>query len=471
MGLWPRETFLDVDSPSMKNRRMKPSFRKIWLSGVVPLTLGIAILALGLSTYWFFSTPTRFTIAVASQDEAEAKMVGAFARALKELKKDVQLEIVTFNTISESAHALQEKKVDLALVRPDVFLPNNGLTVAILREDAVIIVAPSDDVAELEGKRIGVVAAHESDIALVRSILAFYDLKSPGITLIPMAASSVAASFESKTIDALAVVGPIGQTTAGVVSAALKAAGRKMTIVPLEQSAAMSLETPILQDVTISEGSFGGQPRQPEEDIKTTGVSYRLMARATADRSAVSRLTEYLFQLRSRIAKSVPAINLMKAPDETSVMSAALPNHPGAVDYLTREQETFMDRYGDWIWLGLFFGGGASSAAAWTFRLFARRRRERVDEVLDRLLTILNEARATEDPARLDGLSCEIDTLVIRAVRQAHSGATDTRTMSALILAIDAARAAVAEQRRRLAADHDPSGRGLRAVHSLGDGH
>lgn len=449
---------------------METFLKKFWLNGVIPLALGAALLCLGAFAYWFFGTPTRFTIAVASQDEAEATVIVALSHALKELKKDVQLHVVTFNTVHESALALQERKVDLALVRPDVLLPSNGLTVAILREAPVIIVAPSDDVSELDGKRIGVVASHEADTAIVTNVLAFHNIKPPNVTLVPITASSVAASFSSNAIDALAVVAPVGQTTANLVATAFKAAHREMSLVPLAEGATMALESPTLQEVTIPEGSFGSQPRLPDEELKTVGVSYRLMAQATADRSAISSLTEYLFQLRARIAKYAPAINFMKAPDETSVMSAALPNHPGAVDYLTREQETFMDRYGDWIWLGLFFGGGASSAAAWIFQLFARRRRERIDEVLDRLLSILNEARSAEDPVRLDALSCEIDALVIKAVRQAHTGATDTRTMSALILAIDAARAAIADQRRRAGADHDHvSSRAIHVMQSVRD--
>ncbi len=444
---------------------MEAFLKRYWLNGAIPLAIGIIVLCLGAFTYWFFSTPTRFTIAVAAQDEAEASVVTALSQALKELKKDVQLKVVTFNTVHDSAQALQEKKVDLALVRPDVLLPSNGLTVAILREDPVIIVAPSEDVSELEGKRIGVVAPQEADTAVIRNVLAFHNIKPPNVTLVPIPASSIASSFSSKAIDALALIAPVGQTTASMVATAFKAAGHDMSLVPLAEGATMALETPTLQEVTIPEGSFGSQPRLPDEELKTVGVSYRLMAKANADRSSISSLTEYLFQLRARIAKHAPAINLMKPPDETSAMSAALPNHPGAVDYLTREQETFMDRYGDWIWLGLFLGGGASSAAAWVFQLFARRRRERIDEVLDRLLSILNEARSAQDTALLDELSCEIDALVIKAVRQTHTGATDTRTMSALILAIDAARAAVADQRRRALADHDQGS--ARAAHIM----
>jgi hypothetical protein len=130
--------------------------------------------------------------------------------------------------------------------------------------------------------------------------------------------------------------------------------------------------------------------------------------------------------------------------------SAALPNHPGAVDYFNREQETFMDRYGDWLWLLLFAGGGISSALAWMAEIFARKRRELVDEVLDRLTVLISEARQAKTLADLDAITAEIDHLVTHAIRYARQQATNTRAMGALILAIDSARAAVADHRRDL---------------------
>ena len=92
-------------------------------------------------------------------------------------------------------------------------------------------------------------------------------------------------------------------------------------------------------------------------------------------------------------ARTAPAVNQMKAPESDTMTSAALPNHPGAVDYFTREQESFMDRYGDWLWLLLFAGGGISSALAWASEFLARKRRELVDELLDRLTSLIAEAR------------------------------------------------------------------------------
>ena len=54
---------------------------------------------------------------------------------------------------------------------------------------------------------------------------------------------------------------------------------------------------------------------------------------------------------------------------------------------------------------------------------------------------ILREARSAPDRSALDDLSLEVDALVMETIGHTQSGATDSMTMSALILAIDAARA------------------------------
>jgi hypothetical protein len=73
-----------------------------------------------------------------------------------------------------------------------------------------------------------------------------------------------------------------------------------------------------------------------------------------------------------------------------------------------------------------------------------------VDRVIDRLLAILGEARAAKSTDQLDKLAVEIDELVSHAVRHARRRSTNTRTMSAMILALDTARSTVADRRREL---------------------
>ncbi len=109
-----------------------------------------------------------------------------------------------------------------------------------------------------------------------------------------------------------------------------------------------------------------------------------------------------------------------------------------------------MDRYGDWLWFGLFAATGVSSAFAWIGQLFTRRRREVIDEALARLCRIVADARKAETLERLVEISAEVDRLVAICVWRARRRTTNARTISALMLAIDAARSTVRERREEI---------------------
>ena len=203
----------------------------------------------------------------------------------------------------DSAAALQRNKADLAVVRPDVYLPENGLTLAILHDEALVIVAP--DAAEIESfpdlarKRLGIVVRHSADTPFLNNLLAFYDLASeenpdgaelgPGrVALVPLRPAEVTAAIAEKRVDAVAVIAnPASKAaTATVRAVELGTPDKKIDFVAVADGEAILTRFPELQAVTIPAGTFGGRPKRPEEEVKTVGASYRLMARA---RSAASR--------------------------------------------------------------------------------------------------------------------------------------------------------------------------------------
>ena len=85
-------------------------------------------------------------------------------------------------------------------------------------------------------------------------------------------------------------------------------------------------------------------------------------------------------------------------------------------------------------------------------------RREHVDEIVERLLEIAEQARAARDPAALAGLAREVDRLAADAVRYARERAPDAATMSAVAIALDTARATIADLRPGAAGRGAPSG-------------
>ena len=442
--------------------------RREWL--LVLLALGFAMVA-GMLVY--LSRPTTLTVAVGPREGAEATLLQTYAQALTRGREDVRLKLDFYDDVRDSSEALQRNKADLAVVRPDVHLPENGLTLAILHDEALLIAAPEaaglESFADLARKRLGVVERHAADLPFLTNLLGFYDFvpqvdaevgSEPGlgpgrVALIPLKPNEVTSAIAEGRVDAVAVIAAPASKSAISTVRAVEAGSpeKKISFVAVSDGEAIIQRMPELQSVTIPAGTFGGRPKRPDEDVKTVGASYRLMARGSVSRFTVASVTQHLFEWRSKLAPLAPIANLMKAPDFDSTVaatSARLPNHPGAVDYFEREQQTMFERYEDYIYLLAFFGGTVGSGFAWLAQRLARKRRERIDVVLDRLLDILREVRAATCKADLDRLVRETDDLVADVVQHARERNIDNRTVSALILAIDAVHAAINDERRNL---------------------
>lgn len=428
-----------------------------------PAQVALLLLALGLLLTLsavvyrqFFAAPV---LRVAVEEESlDARLMAAFRDALARHDKDVLLRLLPTTSARESGETLQQGRADLAVIRPDVFLPSNGLTVAILREEPIFLIAPGnspiDAIEKLARKRIGLVRQHEADQHTLEGVLAHYDLTPGTSTLVPLASDEIEPAFEGKRIDAIAFISPAVDSRADMIArAAGRGAGGKVHVLEIKAAEALSLKNPALTAAKIPAGSLSGRTPLPAEEVDTIGTSYRLVARSELDRGPVSKVAQYLFKLRTELAQTAPAAGLMKAPDNDLVTSERLPVHQGAIDYFNREQQTFMDVYGDWVWMLILSAGGMTSGFAWLVQHFAHKRRELIDDVLNRLLCMLTEARAAKTIEELDALALELDDLVTHAIRHARWRTTTTRTMSALILAIDSTRAALADRRHQLAQD------------------
>ncbi|TNC14819.1 C4-dicarboxylate ABC transporter substrate-binding protein [Methylobacterium terricola] len=424
------------------------------------------VLTVAAAVALYLLQATTLTIAVAPRDGTEPALMRAYAEALKSTNKGVRLKILPFDDVRESAKALEQGKADLAVVRPDVDLPANGLTLAILRDQAMLIASPAPSgittFPGLARKRLGIVAHRDADLWLLKSLMGYYGLTlqeggtgpiaAGQVRLVPLAEDDLPQAFANKRIDAVvAVIAPAAPMALRLVSTVLAASKtRKAEFVGVDDGPAIIERLPRLQAVTVPAGLFGGSPKVPAEEVKTVGASYRLMARASMSRTVAADVTQHLFELRSRLSDATPAADYVAAPAyETTAeaTSARLPIHPGAIDYYEREQQGFIERYGDWIYLLAVLGGGFGSALAWLRQRLRRLRRERIDVVMDRLLEILAEARQA-DPAGLDALTGEVDTLAADVVRYTRERETDTRTMAAVMIAIETARSTIADCRR-----------------------
>jgi TRAP-type uncharacterized transport system substrate-binding protein len=320
--------------------RYRPGFEFGWMAmgrwrlpfmrrerGLFLAALAVAVVSLA---FFYFSRPTPLKVAVGPPGSQEEQLLKAFADALESGKRSVRLAIQPQGSVKESAASLRNGNADFAVVRPDVLQPENGLTVAVLRDEALVVAAPEasgvKSFADLARRRLGIVSLHDADLLFVTNLLAFYDLApasgpapAPGpspasgpalpastTALVPLKLEEVTAALEAKRIDAAAVIAaPSGREALALVRAVEAASrDRKALIVGLEDGEAITQRMPALQAVTIPPGIFGGRPRRPAEEVKTVGVSYRLMARDNLGRNLVASATQHLFEMRGRLQAS-----------------------------------------------------------------------------------------------------------------------------------------------------------------------
>ena len=473
MGRWGagRRKIIQRETPAM------PKLPQ-WFFGRGMLA-AMAVAAVAGAVAYYLAQATTLVIAVAPRDGTEPGLIKAYADALRDGRENVRLRILPFDDVRESAAALQDGRADLAVVRPDVELPTNGLTLAILRDQAMLVISPErtgiDAFPKLAGKRLGIAAHKDADFDLLKNILGYYGLTletgaagskvlSRSVSLVPVEATDAGIAIEARRIDAfVSIIAPSAPKALALVEAVKAVSkGGKVSFVGVPDGDAIIERFPRLQAVTVPGGLFGGQPKLPDDDVKTVGASYRLMARSSLSRVVAADVTQHLFEMRTAAARSSVAAEYVLAPayDTTvAATSARIPIHPGAIDYYEREQHSFVDRYGDTLYLLAALAGGLASAGAWLRQKLASLRRERIDEVTDRLLAIIEEARSLRDPEAIEALNIEIDRLATDVVRYARERQPDMRTMAAVGIAIDTAKATVSDCRRAAQGDGDPGDR------------
>ncbi|WP_455955746.1 TAXI family TRAP transporter solute-binding subunit [Methylorubrum aminovorans] len=440
------------------------------------LLLGLApVLILGAAAAYYLTRPTTLTIAVAPNGGTEPALLRAYADELARRGVGIRLKVIPFDGVRESAEALKAGKADLAVVRPDVAMPGNGLTLVVLRELAVFVAAPISagitGFPNLAGKRLGLLAGRTADRTLVGHLADHYGLEMPteaatgilspnAVSIVPIEEAEIEAALRDRRIDAMILVStPTSPAARRVVGLVHDASGEDgATLVGTAETGAVLARWPRLQSTTIPASLFGGNPRLPAEDVTTVGSSYRLMARANLSRSVAAEVTQHLFEMRAALADKVPAAESLTHPayeDSADATSARLPIHPGALDYYEREQETFIERYESWIYLVAILAGGFGSTLAWLRQRLGRIRRERIEVATTRLLELRSDARRETDRGRLATMAAEIDDLAASIARHALNRPTEPRTLGAANVAIEAARSTV---RRRIGQHGLPEG-------------
>ncbi len=339
--------------------------RFVLLVGIVALASGASLLA-----YRYYTRPVTLSVAVGSIDGEAAKAMSAIASQLVSTNAPVRLKVIDSGTVLEAANAFAAGKVDLAVVRGDVGDLSQARAVVVVSHVVVLIVAPPgstiDGIDKLKGRRVGVIGG-DANSKIVDVLSKAYGLDRAKIFK-DVALPDVRQAIQSKDVAALLVVIPLAEKYLSLVRSFFQQGPKSLPVlVPIESAGAIAESERAYESFDVPKGTLRGSPPVPDDDLTTLRTSLYLVAQKKLGSDLVTTLTQTIMSVRRDLMREQPIFAQITSP--STDQDAYLPLHPGAAAVYNGTQQSFMDEYGNWIYLTPMILGGAATvlAAAWKF--------------------------------------------------------------------------------------------------------
>jgi TRAP-type uncharacterized transport system substrate-binding protein len=397
----------------------------LWLRFV--LIAGVAVLAsgAGLFAYRYYTHPVTLTVAVGSIDGEAAKAMSAIASKLVSINAPVRLTVIDTGTALAAAKTFSSGKADLAVVRGDVGDLSQAQAVVVVSHVVALVVAPPgspiDGIGKLKGHTVGVIA-EDTNSKLVDVLSKEYGLvRSNVFKDVPLADARHA--LQSKQISALIVVIPLSQKYLSLVRGLFQQGPKALPVlISIDSAAAIAGAERAYESFDVPKGTLRGAPPVPDDDLTTLRTALYLVANKKLGSDLVTSLTQTIMNVRRDLMVEQPIFAQITAPSTDADAYLAL--HPGAAAFYNGTQQSFMDEYGNWIYLAPMILGGLATvlAAAWKFLGIAPSAN---DGPLDSLYALARRIRKADTLPELETIEDEIDD-ILKAERAKAAGGDES---------------------------------------------
>ena len=403
--------------------------RFVLLVGVIGLASGASLLA-----YRYYTRPVTLTVAVGSIDGEAAKAMSAMASRLVSTNAPVRLTVIDSGTTVEAAKAFSAGNVDLAVVRGDVGDLSQAQAVVIVSHVVALIVAPPgssiDSMNKLKGRRVGVIGG-DANTKLVDVLSKEYGLDRAKVFK-DIALSDARRAIQSKEVSALLIVIPLAEKYLSLLRGFVQQGPKALPIlIPVESAGAIAEAERAYESFDVPKGTLRGAPPVPDDDLTTLRASLYLVASKKLGSDLIASLTQTIMSVRRDLLGEQPIFAQITAPSTDA--DAYLPLHPGAAAFYNGTQQSFMDEYGNWIYLTPMVLGGIATvlAAAWKFLGIGNRATS--EGPLDSLYALARRIRNVGTEAELLDIEEEIDNILKAQRAKSASGdesAVDDATLN-----------------------------------------
>jgi TRAP-type uncharacterized transport system substrate-binding protein len=400
--------------------------RAILLAGVLCIIAGA-----GLISYRYYLQPKTLTIAVGSLDGEARLLASAIAGRLATTDSPIRLKVVNAGNVLDAAKAFDAGTADLAVVRADVGDLQQARAVALTAHGVVMIVAPPGSpitsIAKLRDHTVGVVGG-EINHGVVEVLKKEYDLGHANVTFKDIVPSDARRAIQAKEVSVLLMVLPLTERYLTMVKSLFREGPNSSPVlIPIDSAGAITDVKGPYESFDIPKGTLRGAPPVPDDDVTTLRVGFYLVANRHLNATLVGQLTKRLMSVRRDLIGEQPLLAGIAAPDTDP--DAFLAVHPGAAAFYNGTQESFMDRYGNAIYLTPMVLGAIASVFAAAWRFLGVRPVDSAQTTLGALCGLPGRVRKTDDETELASIEEEIDKILhAQLARSADSDESASET-------------------------------------------
>jgi TRAP-type uncharacterized transport system substrate-binding protein len=396
----------------------------LWVRALL-LTGALCIIAgAGLITYRFYSRPATMTVSVGSLDGEARKAASVIAGYLATGNSSVRLKVENAGSVLDAAKTLAAGNADLAVVRADVGNFTQARSVALMGQGVVMLVAPPGSgitsIEKLKGHTVGVVGG-EINHRLVEVMKKEYDLGRANVVFKDIAPLDARRAIQAKEVSVLLLVVPLTERYLSLVKGLFRESqNASPVLIPIDSAGAIADVDHAYESFDIPKGTLRGAPAVPVDDVTTLRVAYYLVANRHLGANPIAELAKRIMNARRDLIGEQPILAGIAAPNLDP--DAYISVHPGAAAFYNGTQQSFMDQYGNAIYLTPMVLGAIASLFAAAWRFLGIRPSDPGVGAFNALYAMPRRIRAAETETDLAGIEDEVDELLTAQLIGAHNG-------------------------------------------------
>ncbi|MCW2283414.1 TRAP-type uncharacterized transport system substrate-binding protein [Rhodoblastus acidophilus] len=424
-------------------------FRRVllWLA-FVALSVLAALLAIKAERMWFDQAKVlKFCVSRGGVDQR-------FAERLQQLVVNRTSRIrIAVTPVQDPVAAFDHHECDLLAARSDAKLPATARALAILEKEIVVVIAhrgkAADNAAALRNRKLILATPGAANEALLRGILAAYGLPQADRRLvIPPDPAGVQAAFRTGPANLVIAVVAQSKLLQGNLLGGLTQ-DNKVSFADVPDAAALAKKLKGLTEETVEKGLFSAAPLLPADDLSTLSLEVRLVTRGNLRDALGAELTRLVLENKGDLAINGEFADAIAPPDTDK--SAPMLAHRGAAQYVDDDEKTFIDLYGDYLYLGAPVAGAVGSFTIWLFGRWTRGSAPSAGDFTQEVLEIAVRVRRAPRVEDLDAADESLDRILHELLEALRAKTLSAEGLDVFRLAFEQTREWIRERRHFLA--------------------